>query len=113
MTPTTKPGTRKQAGGRSKSEAILSAAISVFGEFGYDTTKWSSVADRVGIGQTALYHYFESKAHCLLTIMRLQLERDRDGAGTDHPVRGRSRAMRLRQRLTGLGALLLLAFMMG
>lgn len=78
MTPATKQGTRKQAGSRSKSEAILAAAISVFGEYGYETTKWSSVADRVGIGQTALYHYFESKAHCLLTIMRLQLERDNE-----------------------------------
>jgi AcrR family transcriptional regulator len=29
----------------------------------------------VGVGQTALYHYFESKAHCLLTIMRVELER--------------------------------------
>ncbi|XKH52444.1 TetR family transcriptional regulator [Citricoccus nitrophenolicus] len=67
---------KKPRGGRSKKDAILSAAVSAFGEFGYETTKWSIVADRVGIGQTALYHYFESKAHCLLTIMRLQLERD-------------------------------------
>jgi TetR/AcrR family transcriptional regulator, cholesterol catabolism regulator len=37
------------------------------------------VADRVGIGQTALYHYFESKAHCLLTVMRLGL-RNSDAA---------------------------------
>ena len=29
----------------------------------------------MGIGQTALYHYFESKAHCLLTIMSLELTR--------------------------------------
>jgi TetR/AcrR family transcriptional regulator, cholesterol catabolism regulator len=67
---------KKGRNGRSKKDAILSAAVSAFGEFGYETTKWSIVADRVGIGQTALYHYFESKAHCLLTIMRLQLERD-------------------------------------
>src|SRR5690625_4217735 len=78
MAPKTKQGPRKQSGSRSKSEAILDAAITVFGEYGYETTKWSSVADRVGIGQTALYHYFESKAHCLLTIMRLQLERDNE-----------------------------------
>lgn len=36
------------------------------------------MAERVGIGQTALYHYFESKTHCLLTIMRLELERSHD-----------------------------------
>ena len=39
------------------------------------THKWATIADEVGIGQTALYHYFESKAHCLLTIMNLELDR--------------------------------------
>jgi AcrR family transcriptional regulator len=62
-------------GPRSKRAAILSAAIKSFGKNGYDATKWSTVADQVGIGQPALYHYFESKAHCLLTIMRMELER--------------------------------------
>jgi TetR/AcrR family transcriptional regulator, cholesterol catabolism regulator len=60
-------------GPRSKRPAILAAAVECFGETGYEATKWSEVAERVGIGQTALYHYFESKAHCLLTIMRLGL----------------------------------------
>lgn len=58
---------------RSKRSHILSTAIEKFGQVGYEQTKWASVAGEVGIGQTALYHYFESKAHCLLTIMRLEL----------------------------------------
>ena len=53
---------------------ILAAAIDSFGHDGYEHTKWAKIADEVGIGQTALYHYFESKAHCLLTIMSLELE---------------------------------------
>jgi AcrR family transcriptional regulator len=65
-------------GPRSKRLAILNAAVASFGEVGYEATKWSTVADRVGIGQTALYHYFESKAHCLLTIIRVELERSHD-----------------------------------
>jgi TetR/AcrR family transcriptional regulator, cholesterol catabolism regulator len=65
-------------GPRSKRAAILSAAIKSFGKNGYDATKWSAVADQVGIGQTALYHYFESKAHCLLTIMRMELQRSHE-----------------------------------
>ncbi|WP_459546718.1 TetR family transcriptional regulator [Nocardia sp. X0981] len=59
---------------RSKRGSILTAAIEQFGRLGYEHTKWASIADEVGIGQTALYHYFESKAHCLLTIMRLELD---------------------------------------
>jgi AcrR family transcriptional regulator len=67
--PSTEPGPR------SKRAAILRSAVESFGEVGYEHTKWSYVADRVGIGQTALYYYFESKAHCLLTIMHLELQR--------------------------------------
>jgi AcrR family transcriptional regulator len=58
---------------RSKRGSIVDAAIDRFGSDGYEHTKWSTVADDVGLGQTALYHYFESKAHCLLTIMRIEL----------------------------------------
>ncbi|MEU1162209.1 helix-turn-helix domain-containing protein [Streptomyces sp. NPDC005921] len=50
-----------EEGPRSKRGAILVAAVERFGEDGYENTKWSEVADRVGIGQTALYHYFESR----------------------------------------------------
>lgn len=67
-----------EAGPRSKRAAILAAAVDHFGEAGFEATKWSTVAERVGIGQTALYHYFESKTHCLLTIMRLELQRSHD-----------------------------------
>jgi len=65
--------TEAKDGPRSKRAAILATAVTKFGEVGYEATKWSDIADEVGIGQTALYHYFESKAHCLLTIMRLGL----------------------------------------
>lgn len=68
----------RDEGPRSKRAAILAAAVECFGEIGFEGTKWSKVADMVGIGQTALYHYFETKTHCLLTIMRLELQRSRD-----------------------------------
>ena len=58
---------------RSKRAVLIAPAIDRFGEEGFEHTKWATIADDVGIGQTALYHYFESKVHCLLTIMRLEL----------------------------------------
>lgn len=61
-------------GPRSKRRVILDAAIDNFGEVGFEHTKWATIAGQVGIGQTALYHYFESKVHCLLTIMSTELE---------------------------------------
>jgi AcrR family transcriptional regulator len=48
---------------------ILEVAAEQFGRHGYEETKWADVAESVGIGSTALYHYFESKQHCLFEIM--------------------------------------------
>ena len=52
-----------------KRERILEVAIEQFGRHGYEETKWANIAAAVGIGSTALYHYFESKQHCLFEIM--------------------------------------------
>jgi TetR/AcrR family transcriptional regulator, cholesterol catabolism regulator len=53
----------------SKRDQILSAATERFGHDGYEATKWADIAADVGVGPTALYHYFESKQHCLYVIM--------------------------------------------
>jgi TetR/AcrR family transcriptional regulator, cholesterol catabolism regulator len=55
--------------GGGKRVAILDAAIGRFGRDGYEHTKWADIAADVGVGPTALYHYFESKQHCLFVIM--------------------------------------------
>ena len=52
-----------------KRERILEVAVEQFGRHGYEETKWADIAAAVGIGSTALYHYFESKQHCLFEIM--------------------------------------------
>ena len=59
--PRLKPGVKK--------EQIVEIATDYFGRYGYEDTKWADVASAVGIGSTALYHYFESKQHCLYEIM--------------------------------------------
>jgi TetR/AcrR family transcriptional regulator, cholesterol catabolism regulator len=72
---------------RSKRAGILATAIDYFGEHGYEDTKWADVAAAVGIGSTALYHYFESKLHCLYVIMADTLEwfqRDFDRITSEH-----------------------------
>jgi AcrR family transcriptional regulator len=48
---------------------ILAAATERFGRDGYEDTKWADIAADVGVGPTALYHYFESKQHCLFVII--------------------------------------------
>src|SRR5882672_2695142 len=63
---------------RSKRELILATATADFARIGYRASRWSDVADAVGIGSTALYHYFVSKDHCLFTIMAEVLRDNRD-----------------------------------
>jgi TetR/AcrR family transcriptional regulator, cholesterol catabolism regulator len=59
---------------RGKRDEILASAVEHFGQRGYEETKWADVAADVGIGSTALYHYVESKLHCLYAIMAEALE---------------------------------------
>ena len=63
---------------RSKREEILSTATDYFGKQGYEYTKWADIAEAVGVGSTALYHYFESKLHCLYEIQAGALAADRE-----------------------------------
>jgi AcrR family transcriptional regulator len=65
---------KKPPSSRNKRAGILEIATDYFGEHGYEDTKWADVAAAVGIGSTALYHYFESKLHCLYVIMADTLE---------------------------------------
>jgi AcrR family transcriptional regulator len=66
-----KPATQRATRGessRSKRQQILITAIEQFGRHSYEYTKWADIAAEVGLGSTALYHYFESKLHCLYEI---------------------------------------------
>lgn len=58
-----------QPSSRSKRAEIIAVATDYFGEKGYEDTKWAEVAEAVGLGPTALYHYFESKQQCLFEIL--------------------------------------------
>ena len=52
-----------------KRAEILAAATARFGRDGYEDTRWADIARDVGVGPTALYHYFQSKQHCLFVIL--------------------------------------------
>src|SRR3954464_2737370 len=73
-----------------KRDEILAAATERFGRDGYEDTRWADIAADVGVGPTALYHYFESKQHCLYVIMddaiesfRARFEQLTDGEDAD------------------------------
>src|SRR3954468_22975385 len=63
---------------RSKRAEIIATATEQFGRYGYEHSKWADIAQAVGVGSTALYHYFESKLHCLYVIQAEAVQVDRD-----------------------------------
>jgi TetR/AcrR family transcriptional regulator, cholesterol catabolism regulator len=72
-----------------KRAEILDAATDRFGRDGYEDTKWADIAADVGVGPTALYHYFESKQHCLFVIMDQAIEDFHarfEGLARQHPM---------------------------
>jgi len=77
-----------------KRDEIIDAATRRFGRYGYENTRWADIAADVGVGPTALYHYFESKQHCLFVILcqamtdfRARFER-LAGGDRRHPAHG-------------------------
>jgi len=69
---------RAPTSSRSKREDIIAVATELFGRQGYEHSKWADVAKEVGVGSTALYHYFESKLHCLYVIQAEAVQADRE-----------------------------------
>src|SRR4051794_32298686 len=63
---------------RSKRAEIIATATEQFGRYGYEHSKWADIAQAVGVGSTALYHYFESKLHCLYVIQAEAVQADRE-----------------------------------
>jgi AcrR family transcriptional regulator len=68
---------RTGASSRSKRAEIIATATQQFGRYGYEHSKWADIAQAVGVGPTALYHYFESKLHCLYVIQAEAVQADR------------------------------------
>jgi AcrR family transcriptional regulator len=56
-----------------KREQILRVAPGIFARYGYRQTRWADVGAAVGLQSNALYHYFESKLHCLYEIIGLSI----------------------------------------
>jgi AcrR family transcriptional regulator len=84
-------GRRGQVDG-AKRAAILAAATERFGRDGYEHTTWADIAADVGVGPTALYHYFESKQHCLYVLIDEAVDEFRRRfvaltADTDEPLK--------------------------
>ena len=61
--------------GAAKREAILDAALAVFGEVGLHGASLREIASRVGVSHQSLMHYFPTKNELLMAVLRRRDER--------------------------------------
>ncbi len=59
---------------RKTKKAILDAAISLFGEKGYEQTSMAALATKAGIGKSTIYTYFGTKREILIAFCEDELE---------------------------------------
>lgn len=52
---------------------LLDAALEVFAELGFERATLHHVAERAGVTKGALYHYFDSKDHLFIELVRARL----------------------------------------
>jgi AcrR family transcriptional regulator len=67
------PSNGRRAAHRPREERIadiLVAAREVFSEHGFEAASMADIAERVGISEPAVYKYFKSKRHLLLSVIR-------------------------------------------
>ena len=68
-------GTGRSPKGAAKREAILDAALAVFGEVGLHGASLREIASRVGVSHQSLMHYFPTKNELLMAVLRRRDER--------------------------------------
>ncbi|MGW0587224.1 TetR/AcrR family transcriptional regulator [Streptosporangium sp. NPDC002607] len=69
---------RRRGSRESRREEILLAALDVFAERGYTGASIASIAERVGLSQQGVLHYFPSKDRLLAEVLQLRDERNLD-----------------------------------
>lgn len=73
MTESTPPG--RYAKGVIKREAILDAALAVFGQLGFEGATLREIARKCGVSHQSLMHYFPTKQELLIAVLRRRDER--------------------------------------
>ncbi len=68
------PRVPQQGRSRAKRDAVLTAALSLFGERGYEMVRIEDIVEHAGSGVGTFYAYFRSKQQLVLVLMQHYLE---------------------------------------
>jgi AcrR family transcriptional regulator len=73
------PSIQHSARGHARREEIVRAAIEVIAERGYRGASLAAVAEKAGLSQQGLLHYFRSKEDLLIGVLQWRAETDTGG----------------------------------
>ena len=75
-------GIRHSARGQVRRDEIVRAAVEVIAERGYRGASLAAVAEKVGLSQQGLLHYFPSKEDLLIGVLQFREQTDTGGRDT-------------------------------
>ncbi|MFF5337094.1 TetR/AcrR family transcriptional regulator [Streptomyces sp. NPDC013181] len=79
------PRTPRSAEARQRQRDILNIAMDTFAARGYNNASLAEIADRAGLTQAGVLHYFRSKALLLTSVLELRDRSDIEQLGPDRP----------------------------
>ncbi|GAB3615247.1 MULTISPECIES: TetR/AcrR family transcriptional regulator [Humibacter] len=79
---------KARAGTAARREAVLEAAMSVFGERGYNKAALTEVAERAGMTHAGVLHHFGSKERLLVAVLQYRDGDEVDGIAARAQVDG-------------------------
>jgi len=80
-----KPRTPRSPEARQRQRDILHIAMDTFAARGYNNASLAEIADRAGLTQAGVLHYFRSKALLLTSVLELRDQSDIEQLGPDRP----------------------------
>ncbi|MFE3060618.1 TetR/AcrR family transcriptional regulator [Nocardia sp. NPDC059239] len=91
------PHPRRRRRGDDRREQIIDEALKAFADNGYRSASIAEIADRCGLSQPGLLHYFPNKAALLSAVLDYRDRLDYDRLGFDQQLRGKDALVRLAQ----------------
>ncbi|AYF75921.1 TetR family transcriptional regulator [Nocardia yunnanensis] len=89
------PHPRRRRRGEDRREQIIDEALKAFADNGYHNTSVAEIAERCGLSQPGLMHYFPTKAALLSAVLDYRDRLDYDRFAFDQPLHGKEALLRL------------------
>ncbi|MFE3194996.1 TetR/AcrR family transcriptional regulator [Nocardia sp. NPDC059240] len=91
------PHPRRRRRGEDRREQIIDEALKAFADNGYHNTSVAEIAERCGLSQPGLLHYFPNKPALLSAVLDYRDRLDYDRLGFDQQLHGKDALLRLAQ----------------